>query len=52
MSSKSNDSPCPKSKYHDFGRSGIRIEAGIIIKKCANCGLVKKSKVSSEKLKR
>lgn len=52
MKGKSNDSPCPVSKYHDYGRSGIRIEGGIIIKKCANCGLVKKSKVSTEKSKR
>jgi hypothetical protein len=52
MKEKSNENPCKGSKYHDFAKSGIRIEAGIIIKKCFNCGLTSKSKVSIEKSNR
>lgn len=33
-----NDNPCEAGKYHDYARSGIFIENGVVKKKCANCG--------------
>jgi hypothetical protein len=40
--------PCKGNTYHDYAKSGIRIEAGIVIKKCFNCGHTVKYKADKK----